>query len=264
MHEDLRNQTKNLEQQPEVYDYSHQKTLKQSKYNFNEPSSKRSSSFFINDILNSSISSSSTSSKSNNNSNNNIIPYTSQATHDIRSSSQPQSNLFHGFLNDENSPFNNLAFMNGLFKKSIVEMQSLGAMGPVAAMSNSIVSSLATTNPIKMMQSKSKDDNYGPFQNGADLDDNNDDDVDDDDENEENRDDLDDDDLDNDSDTNDTTNLKNKKPRKARTAFTDNQLNSLEKSFERQKYLSVQDRMELAARLNLSDTQVKTWYQNRR
>lgn len=38
----------------------------------------------------------------------------------------------------------------------------------------------------------------------------------------------------------------------------------LEKSFERQKYLSVQDRMELAARLSLSDTQVKTWYQNRR
>jgi hypothetical protein len=56
----------------------------------------------------------------------------------------------------------------------------------------------------------------------------------------------------------------NKKPRKARTAFTDQQLNCLEKNFERQKYLSVQDRMELAARLNLSDTQVKTWYQNRR
>jgi BarH-like protein len=62
-----------------------------------------------------------------------------------------------------------------------------------------------------------------------------------------------------------TSSLKtNKKPRKARTAFTDQQLNCLEKSFERQKYLSVQDRMELAARLNLSDTQVKTWYQNRR
>ncbi|CAF2586209.1 unnamed protein product [Rotaria sp. Silwood2] len=56
----------------------------------------------------------------------------------------------------------------------------------------------------------------------------------------------------------------NKKPRKARTAFTDQQLNCLEKSFEKQKYLSVQDRMELAACLSLSDTQVKTWYQNRR
>ncbi|XP_054272393.1 homeobox protein B-H1-like [Macrosteles quadrilineatus] len=55
-----------------------------------------------------------------------------------------------------------------------------------------------------------------------------------------------------------------KKQRKARTAFTDHQLQTLEKSFERQKYLSVQDRMELAAKLSLSDTQVKTWYQNRR
>lgn len=55
-----------------------------------------------------------------------------------------------------------------------------------------------------------------------------------------------------------------KKQRKARTAFTDNQLQTLEKSFERQKYLSVQDRMELAAKLSLTDTQVKTWYQNRR
>lgn len=57
---------------------------------------------------------------------------------------------------------------------------------------------------------------------------------------------------------------KPKKPRKARTAFSDNQLRVLEKSFERQKYLSVQDRMELAQRLRLTDTQVKTWYQNRR
>ena len=55
-----------------------------------------------------------------------------------------------------------------------------------------------------------------------------------------------------------------KKQRKARTAFTDSQLQTLETSFERQKYLSVQDRMELAAKLNLTDTQVKTWYQNRR
>jgi hypothetical protein len=55
-----------------------------------------------------------------------------------------------------------------------------------------------------------------------------------------------------------------KKNRKSRTAFTDHQLNSLEKSFEKHKYLSVQDRIELAVRLNLTDTQVKTWYQNRR
>lgn len=55
-----------------------------------------------------------------------------------------------------------------------------------------------------------------------------------------------------------------KKARKARTAFTDHQLQTLERNFERQKYLSVQDRMELAAKLSLTDTQVKTWYQNRR
>ena len=55
-----------------------------------------------------------------------------------------------------------------------------------------------------------------------------------------------------------------RKQRKARTAFTDYQLQTLERTFEKQKYLSVQDRQELAAKLNLSDTQVKTWYQNRR
>ncbi|XP_076316057.1 homeobox protein B-H1-like [Tachypleus tridentatus] len=59
-------------------------------------------------------------------------------------------------------------------------------------------------------------------------------------------------------------NTSEKKLRKARTAFTDHQLRTLEESFERQKYLSVQDRMELAVKLNLTDTQVKTWYQNRR
>uniref|UniRef100_A0A0K0FP40 Homeobox domain-containing protein n=1 Tax=Strongyloides venezuelensis TaxID=75913 RepID=A0A0K0FP40_STRVS len=56
----------------------------------------------------------------------------------------------------------------------------------------------------------------------------------------------------------------NKKCRKARTIFTDKQLQELENTFEKQKYLSVQDRMDLAQRMGLSDTQVKTWYQNRR
>ncbi|XP_047448448.1 barH-like homeobox 1a isoform X2 [Mugil cephalus] len=55
-----------------------------------------------------------------------------------------------------------------------------------------------------------------------------------------------------------------RKPRKSRTAFSEHQLSKLETSFQNQKYLNVQDRMELAAALKLSDAQVKTWYQNRR
>jgi BarH-like protein len=55
-----------------------------------------------------------------------------------------------------------------------------------------------------------------------------------------------------------------KKARKARTIFTDKQLQELETMFEKHKYLSVQDRMDLAHRMGLTDTQVKTWYQNRR
>ncbi|KAI1705870.1 homeobox domain-containing protein [Ditylenchus destructor] len=55
-----------------------------------------------------------------------------------------------------------------------------------------------------------------------------------------------------------------KKARKARTIFTDKQLQELEQMFDKHKYLSVQDRMDLATRMGLTDTQVKTWYQNRR
>ena len=55
-----------------------------------------------------------------------------------------------------------------------------------------------------------------------------------------------------------------KRKRKLRTVFTEKQLEGLESKFAEKKYLSVPDRMELAARLELSETQVKTWFQNRR
>ena len=56
----------------------------------------------------------------------------------------------------------------------------------------------------------------------------------------------------------------NKKPRRRRTAFTHAQLVFLERRFRAQKYLSVADRGNVAELLNLTETQVKTWYQNRR
>lgn len=52
--------------------------------------------------------------------------------------------------------------------------------------------------------------------------------------------------------------------RRARTVFTEKQLHELETTFQRHKYLSVQERQLLAHRMALSDIQVKTWYQNRR
>lgn len=58
--------------------------------------------------------------------------------------------------------------------------------------------------------------------------------------------------------------IKTKKPRRRRTAFTHAQLAYLERKFRIQKYLSVADRGDVAEALNLSETQVKTWYQNRR
>lgn len=57
---------------------------------------------------------------------------------------------------------------------------------------------------------------------------------------------------------------KGRKPRRRRTAFTHAQLAYLERKFRCQKYLSVADRSDVADALNLSETQVKTWYQNRR
>lgn len=54
------------------------------------------------------------------------------------------------------------------------------------------------------------------------------------------------------------------KRRKARTVFSDHQLNGLERRFEAQRYLSTPERYDLAAELNLTETQLKTWFQNRR
>ncbi|NXU69093.1 BARX2 protein, partial [Horornis vulcanius] len=55
-----------------------------------------------------------------------------------------------------------------------------------------------------------------------------------------------------------------KKPRRSRTIFTEIQLMGLEKKFQKQKYLSTPDRLDLAQSLGLTQLQVKTWYQNRR
>ena len=52
--------------------------------------------------------------------------------------------------------------------------------------------------------------------------------------------------------------------KKKRTAFTGAQLQELEASFRRQKYLTKTDRVKMAKRLGLTEKHVKTWYQNRR
>ncbi|OON17976.1 homeobox domain protein, partial [Opisthorchis viverrini] len=56
----------------------------------------------------------------------------------------------------------------------------------------------------------------------------------------------------------------NAKPRRARTAFTYEQLVTLENKFKTTRYLSVCERLNLALALNLTETQVKIWFQNRR
>uniref|UniRef100_A0A0R3RVY8 Homeobox domain-containing protein n=1 Tax=Elaeophora elaphi TaxID=1147741 RepID=A0A0R3RVY8_9BILA len=52
--------------------------------------------------------------------------------------------------------------------------------------------------------------------------------------------------------------------KKPRTSFTKKQVASLESKFLAQKYLASTERVNLANQLEMSDMQVKTWFQNRR
>ena len=54
------------------------------------------------------------------------------------------------------------------------------------------------------------------------------------------------------------------KPKRNRTIFTADQLERLEKEFDRQQYIVGTQRFYLAADLGLNETQVKIWFQNRR
>uniref|UniRef100_A0A3Q3J7T7 Homeobox domain-containing protein n=1 Tax=Monopterus albus TaxID=43700 RepID=A0A3Q3J7T7_MONAL len=54
------------------------------------------------------------------------------------------------------------------------------------------------------------------------------------------------------------------RPKRTRTSFTAEQLYRLEIEFQRCQYVVGRERTELARQLNLSETQVKVWFQNRR
>uniref|UniRef100_A0A3P9ADW5 Homeobox domain-containing protein n=1 Tax=Esox lucius TaxID=8010 RepID=A0A3P9ADW5_ESOLU len=52
--------------------------------------------------------------------------------------------------------------------------------------------------------------------------------------------------------------------RRLRTKFTTDQISRLERTFNKHKYLGATQRRKIAEKLKLSETQVKTWFQNRR
>lgn len=55
-----------------------------------------------------------------------------------------------------------------------------------------------------------------------------------------------------------------RRPKRIRTAFTPTQLLHLENAFDKNHYIVGTERKQLASFLNLSETQIKVWFQNRR
>jgi len=52
--------------------------------------------------------------------------------------------------------------------------------------------------------------------------------------------------------------------KRPRTAFTNDQLQILKREFSANQYLNEDRRNALAAKLNLNETQIKIWFQNKR